>query len=280
MIKLLKHSQRLTHKILLWIEAIQSAIFMGLIDDGAFQTFDTYPFDETKLIDVTGEAEEGLEPWERHVAQEHLTDKRSLLVVAAGGARELIGFSELGFEATGIEYGRDLCDASQRELAIRQSDATIEWSERLHIPFGEQPHEAAFVARKFLSHVHDRHTRIAFLKSIRKTLADDATLIVGYYTRDRDTLSYRAQAFIANSLRRLRGRRDSRVEIGDHLDPSSPLFHHHFVWEEVRDELREAGFEAIEHASTWFGWAVAKPIAVNTQLEEPTHEEEELVASY
>ncbi len=270
MIKLLKHSQRVIQKVTAWIEAIQSGIFMGLIDDEAFQAFDTYPFDETRLIDVTAEAQLGLEPWERHVAHEHLPHKASLLVVAAGGARELVGLSDLGYDATGVEYGRDLCDASQRELAIRQSNATITWSERLTIPPCDPPYEAAFIARKFLSHVHDRHERINFLQNIRQVMTDDATLVIGFYTRDRDSLAFRVQAMIANVLRRLRGQRDNPVEVGDHLDPDSPLYHHHYIWEEVRDELREAGFATVEHANTWFGWAVAKPIAVEANSFEST----------
>lgn len=264
-IRWLRRSQWATQKLSRWIEAIQSGLFMGLVDDETFQPFDTFPFDESKTLDVRDEAARGLEPWERHVARQHLADVKSILVVAAGGVRELVGFHELGFETTGVEYGRQLCEASQRELTRRECSATIQWSERLAVPHGAEPFDAAFVARKFLSHVHDRRRRIELLTNIRDTLRPGATLVVACYIRPRDTLAFRMQAALANMLRKLRGRRGCPVEVGDHLDPDTPLYHHHFVWQELSDELREAGFSTVEHETTWFGWAVAQAASADDQ---------------
>lgn len=271
----LRRSQWVTRKLSSWIEAIQSGIFMGLVDDESFQAFDTFPFDETEPLDVSAETERGLEPWERHVAREFLADAKSILVVASGGARELVGLHELGYDTTGVEYGRQLCEASRQELALRDCRATIQCCERFHIPRAEEPYDAAFVARKFLSHVHDRRRRIELLANIRRTLRPDATLVVACYTRQRDTLAFRMQAALANVLRKLRGRREFPVEVGDHLDPETPLYHHHFVWEELRDELREAGFTPVEHGTTWFGWAVARNVPADEQRQDTPSDDHE-----
>ncbi|MCA9121320.1 MAG: class I SAM-dependent methyltransferase [Planctomycetaceae bacterium] len=264
-IQWLRGSQWLTQKLVAWAEAIQSGIFMGLVDDSDFQAFDTYPFDETKPINVANEANFGLEPWEKQAIHEHLTQAQSVLVVAAGGARELLGLSELGYDATGIEYGRELCASSQRELSIRKSSAAIYDSERFQVPPGDRPYDAAFIARKFLSYIHNRDRRIEFLASIHRVIRPRAPLVFGYYTRDRDTLAFRLQAALANLLRKLRGRRDYPIEVGDHIDPHAPLYHHHYVWEELREELREAGFVPIEHQTSWFGWAVARSAITNEE---------------
>ncbi|MBI2479651.1 MAG: hypothetical protein HYV60_13775 [Planctomycetia bacterium] len=266
-IQWLRRSQWATQKLAAWIEALQSGIFMGLVDDETFQSFDTYPFDETNSLDVATETERGLETWERRIVCEHLADAKSVLVAAAGGGRELVGLSELGYATTGVEYGRELCEATRRELTMRGSRAAIQGDERFAVPRGATPYDAAFVARKFLSHVHDRKCRIELLANIRQTLRPNATLVLGFYTRDRDTLAFRLQAGLANLLRRLRGQREFLVEVGDHIDPQSPLYHHHYVWEEVCDELREAGFTPVEHETTWFGWCVARA-AVVTEMRE------------
>ena len=259
-IRWLRRSQWATQKFSRWIEAIQSGIFMGLVDDEAFQGFDTHPFDETEPLDVSAEIELGLERWERQIVLEHLADAKSILVIAAGGARELVGLHELGYDTTGIEYGRPLCEASRRELARRECSATIQWCERFDVPRGDELYDAAFVARKFLSHVHDRRRRIELLRKVRQTLCANATLVVACYTRERGTLAFRMQAALANFLRKLRGQRDFPVEVGDHLAPESPLYHHHYARNELRDELRAAGFATIEEDTTWFGWAVARTI--------------------
>ncbi|MBC8354832.1 MAG: hypothetical protein H8E66_22880 [Planctomycetes bacterium] len=285
-IQWLKRSQWATLKFSSWLEAIQSGIFMGLVDDESFQAFDTYPFDETKPVDVSAETERGLEPWERHIVREHFTDAKSVLVVGAGGVRELVGLNELGYDTTGVEFGPALCEASRRELTLRESTATIKTATRFEVPRKTEPYDAVFVARKFISHVHDRTNRIALLEAIRKSLRADAPLVLGFYTRERDTLAFRMQAALANILRRLRGRREFPVEVGDHLDPESPLYHHHFVWEELREELREAGFTPVEYELNWFGWAVARlqPIeerheAKGSDASEAMDHEQELVES-
>lgn len=264
-IQWLRRSQWATQKLSHGIEAIRSGIFMGLIDDQSFQAFDTYPFDETGPLDVSAETQRGLEPWERQIVREHLDDAKSVLVVAAGGARELVGLHELGYDTTGVEYGRQLCEASRRELTLRECSATLQSCERFEVPVSDESYDAAFVARKFLSHVHGRSRRIELLVNIRQSLRSDATLVIAYYTRQRDTLAFRMQAALANILRKLRGRRDFPVEVGDHLDPESPLYHHHYIWEELRDELQAAGFTPVKHETTWFGWAVARPTQTDAQ---------------
>ncbi|MCA9146686.1 MAG: class I SAM-dependent methyltransferase [Planctomycetales bacterium] len=278
-IRWLKRSQAALRKFGSWLEAIQSGVFMGLVDDQAFQAFDTYPFDESQPMNVAAEAERGLEAWERRIVREHFDSVQSVLVVAAGGGRELIELDKLGFQTTGFEYGRKLYEATRRELILQSCGASIVKCERFDVPRAEHMYDAAYIARKFLSHVHDRQVRIELLANIRRTLRPDAKLAIGYYTRERDTLAFRMQAGLANTLRKLRGRREFPVEVGDHLDTESPLYHHHYVWEELRDELREAGFTPDEHGTTWFGWAVASVTSTHEPSGASSNDQEEVGAT-
>lgn len=257
-IRILQYSQSCVRILGDCVEAVQSALFMGFIDDKAFQVFDTYPFDESREISVDKESELGLEPWELQIAQQHLQEKRSLLVIAAGGNRELLGFKEMGYSTDGIEYGWKLCKASKQALTVAQQEISMELADRLSVPDAIEPYDAVFIARKYLSHVHGRTKRIEFLKNIREALKHDAVLACGFYTREHDGLVFRAQAFVANILRKIRGCKQQQVETGDHLDPDTPLYHHHFTLEEIRAEFQEAGFELVDHADDWFSWAVAR----------------------
>ncbi len=259
-IKSLMYSQSLIRILGNWVEAVQSGLFMGLLSDEQFQCFDTYPFENSPTVDLTMEAELGLEPWEHRIAQQHLANKQSLLVVAAGGNRELLGFSALGHGIAGIEYAENLCKASQLALRDSQHDVTIELADRFSVPGSSDFYDGAFIARKYLSHVHDRSKRIEFLSNLRRVLKKDAILAFGYYIREHDGLSFRAQAFVANLMRKMRGRGKQIVEVGDHLDPDTPLYHHHFVLDEVRSELQQAGFELVKHENDWFGSAVARAV--------------------
>ena len=144
-IRWLTRSQQTLQKLASWLQAIQSAIFMGCVEDASFQAFDTYPFDESEPLDVAVHADQGLEPWERQIVRAHLADVNSILVVAAGGARELVGLNELGYATAGVEYGTELCEASRRELTLRNSTATIERGERFEVPGEDESYDAAKV---------------------------------------------------------------------------------------------------------------------------------------
>ena len=55
------------------------------------------------------------------------------------------------------------------------------------------------------------------------------------------------------------------VELGDHLDPDVPMYHHHFLETELRDELEEAGWRLDEYTTYWFGYAMATPLLATSR---------------
>ena len=236
---------------------------MGLIDDTTFRSFDTYPFDETSAIELQGEPFE-LENWERRVVETRFPKRCSVLVVAAGGLRELVALNRMGYVTEGIEYGSRLWGVARDWLAQNQPEQPFKLADRYKIPDKASNFDAAFVARHYYSHIPDRSQRVDFLRAIRGQLKTDATLLLSYYRFDHGW-SFEIQAAIANVLRRLRGKGNLRVEVGDHLDPESALYHHHFADGDVVSELQEAGFEPELQDSSWFGWAVARPVQLANQ---------------
>lgn len=271
-IRWLGRSQRIVQSLVRWIEAVQSAVFMGLADDEAFTRYDTHPFDESSHLSSLPEATAGLTAWEREAVERHFARDSSVLVVAAGGCRELLGLSDAGYHVHGLEYGEILSDVSNREIRSQGRGETITHVRRFDIPVTDS-FDAAVIARYYLSHIRGRDNRIAFLRASRRVLRPDGQLMVSYYVRDRDTLAFRFQAAVANLVRRCRSSSDPVIEVGDHLDPESPLLHHHYTETELREELREAGFEVAEQRTTWFGWAVASPLLARARASSDEQEE-------
>jgi hypothetical protein len=72
-------------------------------------------------------------------------------------------------------------------------------------------------------------------------------------------MAFRFQVPIANFLRVFLRGKNEWIETGDHLDPGVPLFHHHYITEEIESELIVGGFETLTRDSTWFGWSIATP---------------------
>ena len=255
----LRRIQRVASSIASWTAASLSGVCMGLIDDRRFADFDTYPFDESQGVDSLPETTAGLEQWERAAIETHFASRRNVLLLAAGGGRVLFGLRELGHDVFGVEYGSTLCGATNDRLHDLHCNETIVTPQRWNIP-QEREFDAAFVARHYLSHIRGRSNRVAFLRNLRGVLSSQAPLIVSYYVRTPQARSFRAQAMLANFLRVCRRSKDPRIDVGDHIDPDSPLLHHHYTDEELSDELREAGFEVIEQDADWFGWAVARAV--------------------
>lgn len=267
-IRLLDLSQNIRHKIVRIWETVESALAMGMINNETFRQFDTYPFDETKEVEFDEQSFE-LENWERHAISSHLNATDSILVVAAGGLRELVSLERLGFSVSGVEYGPKLFEESRKWLDENQPETGMTLSSRYQLPDTGDTFDAAFICRHFYSHIIERSERIELLRAIKQQLPEGSPLILSYYIYKGEA-TFKIQAQIANVMRRLRGNAKERVDVGDHVDPESSLFHHHFIQDEIASELKEAGFQAVTTDATWFGWTVAraetvhKPVAVAT----------------
>lgn len=260
-IRCLLISQRAVRSLVAQVEALHSALFMGVLRDEDLQHYDTYPFDASQPFDMRAAALGGLELWERETADRYFRQARSLLVVAAGGGREVIGLKELGFRVEGIDFCDELVSRTNDALKSLGAGAQLTAAPRFELPYEPGRFDGAVIARKFYSMIHDRPRRIEFLRNIRRLVPPGAPVLLSYFTRCRNTIAFRMQAALANLLRRLTGRRPN-IEIGDHLDPDSPLLHHHFTPAEIREEFEAAGFVLARQHETWFGYAVGT--ATNT----------------
>jgi len=269
-LKFLRCSQRLASLFTGIYEGIQSAIFMGLIDDSIFQHWDSYPYHESPDESTNlGDLNDGFEDWERELVENCASHHGSTLVIGAGGGREALALKKRGAHVESIEYNFQL--AMSTDAALKKLGVEIPlWHEpRFQIPEPDEAYDTVFVARLYLSYIHDRNRRIEFLKRVRSVLKDDGVLIFGYFIRPENartnlSRSFRFQAVLANLIRRIRGKiKQFPVEVGDHLDPHIPLYHHHFIEQEITAELHEAGFRVLESGHSWFGWTAAGPAEIS-----------------
>ncbi len=196
----------------------------------------------------------GLSTWEASVADRFFTGRRSLLLTAAGGGREVLALLERGFAVEAFECSPGLVEAGNRLLEESGWEAAIELSPPDRLPAAAGQHDGAIVGWGAYMHVPRRAARIAFLRDIAARLPAGGPVLLSFYTRPGDTVAYRTIAATANLFRRLRFDRD-RVERGDTL---SKTFDHHFTEAEVRAEIEAAGLEMIHFARAPYPHAVAR----------------------
>lgn len=247
-------------------ESAHSAVFMGLIDDATFQEYDSYPYGQWEGgLEVGEDKDEQLPLWFRNWVVQLPSNSR-ILVVGAGGGRELRLLHKLGHDVSGLEYDVDLALHTKAFLEgeTETSQIPVLNVKRFETPGLKEPFDAIVISRFYLSYIHNRARRINFLSQLRGALKEDGQLATDYFTRSDNPKSagailFRVQKPVANFLRALRGRGFSPIETGDHLDPKVPLLHHHYTSEEIESELISSGFQTVSQDKTWYGWSVAKP---------------------
>ncbi|MDF1739417.1 MAG: class I SAM-dependent methyltransferase [Verrucomicrobiales bacterium] len=247
------------------MESIHSAVFMGVIDDEVLQEYDTYPYGDWKdAAPVSGDVK-GVADWLDAFIASHVTRSSRVLVVGAGGGKELIKLRETGCSVVGIEFDQSLF-AETSTMLLRSADGggiTLRHAERFNLESERTDFDVVIVPRFYTSFVQGRPERVRFLKACSERLKEGGVIAFDYFTRPESetvpaSLLFTLQPPVANLLRILRGGRKRRIETGDHLDPKVPLLHHHYSRANLDIELSEAGLTAAERGQTWFGWSVAK----------------------
>ena len=96
-----------------------------------------------------------------------------------------------------------------------------------------------------------RKRRIKFLREIREQLNENAPLLISFWSRTNSSWRHKGIARIGNTLRFFLNR--ERLEIGDDININ---FVHYFTEQEIRSEMKEAGFDLIFYSRKPYGHAV------------------------
>jgi SAM-dependent methyltransferase len=183
---------------------------------------------------------QGLWSWEADAIRDHFIDGMHVLVAGAGGGREIIALSKLGFEVTGFDFSPYLVDACRRNLEVSGYNACILDAPPDGIPDGLDNYDALYIGRGFYHHIPSRNHRVAFLTSCRRHLVAGAPVLLSdFFTRTEDLKFYSRTQFIASLVRQLSNRNDP-VELGDWL---AVCMQHAFTRLEIEQELLSASIQ-------------------------------------
>lgn len=210
-------------------EAFHSAIFMGLLDEETFEEHATYPFGSWDGALAVADDREPMPSWIAPALAGRVGPRGRILVVAAGGGREINGLAEAGYEVVATEPDHAL--EKETRLALEEQGlGNIRFLTFAEIENGrvEETFDSILIARFFLSYRRGRESRVRLLRALKSRLVCGGTLAADYFIRpDRSTafgsLLFRWQPAVANLLRRVRGKAGRLVEPGDHLDPTVPV---------------------------------------------------------
>ena len=193
----------------------------------------------------------GLFLWEKEAIERYFIGRKHLLLIGAGGGREVIALSRLGYEVDGYECHPQLVEAARNLLVKENLSAQIQIAPRDQCPDGNKVYDGLIVGWGAYMLIQGRQHRIDFLRQLRSRAKESSPVLLSFYDRDFDTRRFKIIKFIGNVLRRMTG--GEQMELGDDLFPN---YVHYFIRDEVESELRAGGFDLKFYSTKSYGHAV------------------------
>jgi hypothetical protein len=193
----------------------------------------------------------GLFDWEKRAVTNHFGGCRRLLVLGAGGGREVLALQRLGYQVDGFESHPDLIVTANELLRAEGLDSTVRSIAPDEAPDIETTYGGIIVGWGMYTSIQGRKRRIALLRRLRAQIHPGCPILLSFVYRDGTSRSHKMSVLIANTIRR--ALRREPAEVGDWL---APLYVHFFTQDEITYELAEGRFDVVHYDTTGYGHAV------------------------
>lgn len=194
----------------------------------------------------------GLWEFEKQALAAHFAGCRSLLVIAAGGGREVLALQKMGLQVDGFESHPDLVTAANELLREEGAQATVRLIPRDAAPNTGKLYDGIIIGWGAYMLVQGRKRRVALLRQMRAQIQAHCPILISFFARPGEqSRVYQLCAFTANVIRRALRRQP--VEIGDWL---GPYYIHYLTQDEIASELYEGGFNLVHYDASGYGNAV------------------------
>ncbi len=234
------------------LKACVTGFWLGVLErDALHAVADAFYSENWRYVDASYNLS-GLMAWERAAIDRYFSDRTRLLLVGAGGGREVLALSKLGHEVHAFECNRDLVRTAHVLLAEHGIPASVGYAAPDTCPDVGTTFDGLIVGWGAFMLIQGRERRIELLRSMRAQTSPGAPILLSFFHRSEAERRFALTAAVANGIRRLRGR-SSRVAVGDDL---APEYVHFFTREEVTAELEEAGFSLVFYGAEPYGHAV------------------------
>lgn len=251
-LKIYHRSRKLLGRCLTAINACFVGFWLGVLPKNILHLADQDYYNTTRMYSDLTYNQQGLWPWESYAIETYFQSCQSLLLIGAGGGREVYALAKLGYHVDGYECHPGLVEFANQLLTSASFSSRVQWLERDSVPQTDQQYQGAIVGWSAYMLIQGRENRIRFLKQLRILLPINAPILISFYHHpNKDYFHFKVVVKVGNLFRRLF--RQDLLEIGDDL---APEFVHYFNQAEIEQELKEAGFHLAFYGSQDYGHAV------------------------
>ena len=235
-----------------FLDAAYSGFWLGTMSQKSLDFSDEIYYKSTKQYTEDKYNESGLFDWEKPVIEKHFSNVKTILLIAAGGGREALALSKMGFVVDGYECNPALIEHANRLLHKNGIDNKIKYLPRNSVPEEIKKYEGIIVGWGAYSLIQGSKNRISFLEGLAPFLHDETPLMISFLWTSQKNRRDKITKNISNFFRTFS--RKERTEPGDKLEPN---FIHYFNEEEIKGELTQAKYRIKDYSRTEYGCLIA-----------------------
>ena len=239
-------------KLTSFLDAASSGFWLGVMSQRSLDFSDEIYYKSTKQYTEDKYNESGLFDWEKPVIEKHFSNVKTILLIAAGGGREALALSKMGFVVDGYECNPALIEYANRLLQKNGIDNKIKYLPRNSVPGGIKKYDGIIIGWGAYSLIPGNKNRISFLESLSPFLHNDTPLMISFLWSSQKSRRDKITKNFSNFFRTFSRR--ERTEPGDKLEPN---FIHYFNEEEIKNEMIQSKLRIVDYFNKEYGCLIA-----------------------
>jgi hypothetical protein len=245
-------SFRFMKKLTDFLDALTSGFWLGVMSEKSLDYSDELYYNQTKYYTEENYNESGLFDWEKSIIQKHFSGAKNILLIAAGGGREVLALNKMGFEVDSYECNPALIEFGNALLEKNGIENKIKYLPRNTVPGEIRKYDGIIIGWGAYSLIPGSKKRLSFLSALYPFLHKDAPIMISFLFMGKKGRKDNIIKDLSNSFRIFS--KKVKTETGDRLVPN---FIHYFNEEEVKSELIRAQYRIIDYYSKEYGCIVA-----------------------
>jgi hypothetical protein len=250
--KLSRSSFGLMERIQNFSNSVLTGFWLGVLGEKSLSYSDEIFYNNVKHYTDDKYNLKGLYNWEKPIIDKHFSNAKTILLIAAGGGREVLALSKMGFVVDSYECNTKFIEYGNSLLQKNNIDARIKFLKRNSVPEEIKKYDGIIIGWGAYSHIPGNKKRLLFLSGLYPFLNKDAPLMISFLWSEQRTKKDKIIKSVANFFE-IFSKKD-KTELGDKLLSD---YIHYFTDEEIKNELIQSNYKILDYYTTEYGCVIA-----------------------
>ncbi|MFZ2339436.1 MAG: hypothetical protein WAW07_06890 [Bacteroidales bacterium] len=249
----LSHSSyRFLKKLTDFLDALSTGFWLGVMGEKSIDFSGELSHSRNKYYTDDKYNQSGFFGWEKAVIEKHFSNVKTILLIAAGGGRETLALSRMGYDVDSYECNPALIEYGNMLLQKNSINNKIKYLPADSVPGDTKKYDGIIVGWGAYSLIPGSKKRLSFLKGLYPFLLEGAPLMISFLWMEKRGRRDRIISNVSNFFRIFS--RNGKTEPGDRLEPE---YIHFFTEEEIKSELIQSKFRIIYYNVADYGCIIA-----------------------